>query len=286
LGGGGLIEDQQELVSQLPVDPDAIEGLVSGVNQTNLFKALVFLVVAYLSLIVTRKAINWISEHIPRRFRIGIKQSIPVWQALILLVTILAVLNLFIYVSPSNLLALTSLTAVGLGFAFKDYASSVIAGVVALFEAPYRVGDRVQIEDYYGEVINYGLRGIRIETPDDEIITIPHNKIWTDAIVNVNNGQLEAQIETNFYLDHNVDSQQVIELLYQAAYTSKYCQVKLPVSVVLEENVWGTCFQLQSYVMDVREEEEYQTDLIKRTKAAFAHLGLAYPAISAVPLSR
>ena len=73
-----------------------------------------------------------------------------------------------------------------MGFAFKDYASSIIAGIVGLFESPYGVGDRIKIGDYYGEVINYGLRSVTIQTPDDSTVTIPHNKIWTEAISNAN----------------------------------------------------------------------------------------------------
>ncbi|WP_242032964.1 mechanosensitive ion channel domain-containing protein [Oscillatoria sp. FACHB-1406] len=42
--------------------------------------------------------------------------------------------------------------------------------MLALFEAPYRVGDRVKIKDYYGEVVGYGLRGIRLQTPDDNLV--------------------------------------------------------------------------------------------------------------------
>ena len=97
------------------------------------------------------------------------------------------------------MLAVTGTIALTLGFAFKDYASSVIAGIFALFETPYRVGDRVQIGEHYGEVVNYRLRFIRLRTPDDNIVTIPHNKAWTDAISNANDGALEAQVVTDFY---------------------------------------------------------------------------------------
>ena len=93
--------------------------------------------------------------------------------------TVVTLMNLFLNLSQDNLLAVTGTVAVALGFAFKDYASSVIAGIIGLFEAPYRVGDRVQIEEFYGEVVSYGLRGVRLRTPDDNIVTIPHNKIWT-----------------------------------------------------------------------------------------------------------
>ncbi len=77
--------------------------------------------------------------------------------------------------SANNLLALTGTISVALGFAFKDYASSLIAGFVALFEVPYRVGDRIQIGEHYGELISFGLRGIRLRSPSDNIVTIPHN---------------------------------------------------------------------------------------------------------------
>jgi len=207
------------------------------------------------------------------------KQSIPFWKALILLITASYLANLFLKLSESNLVAVTGTIAVALGFAFKDYASSVIAGVIALFEAPYRVGDRVKVADHYGEVVSYGLRAIQIQTPDDNLITIPHNKTWTEPISNANSGELEAQVATDFYFSHEVDVEKVIQILYQAAYSSKYTQLKLPIVVVLQEKIWGTQFKLRCYPIDARDEFIYKTDLIRRAKAAFAYEKLSYPNI-------
>lgn len=165
--------------------------------------------------------------------------------------------------------------AVALGFA--DYASSLIAGVLALFEGPYRVGDRVQIGEHYGEIVNYGLRGIRLQTPTDNLIFIPHNKIWTEPISNSNNGQLEALVFTDLYLAHNVDVELVTKILYQAAYTSKYTQFQLPLVVAIAETLWGTHFQLKSDPMDARNEDVYKTDLLKRAKPALGKSSIAYP---------
>ena len=50
-------------------------------------------------------------------------------------------MNLFLNLSKENLLAVTGTVAVTLGFAFKDFASSIIVGIVGLFESPYGVGD-------------------------------------------------------------------------------------------------------------------------------------------------
>ena len=62
------------------------------------------------------------------------------------------------------------------------------------------MGDRIEINDEYGEVISYGLRGIRLQTPTDNIVTVPHNHIWTNSVSNANMGELEAQVVTEFYL--------------------------------------------------------------------------------------
>jgi small-conductance mechanosensitive channel len=221
--------------------------LISEVTLPKIVKAVIVLVVTYWGIRVIDQILNWFSERVALRFRLTIKQSLPFWRALLLTVAVIFLSSLFLNLSPSNVVAVTGTIAVALGFAFKDYASSVIAGIIALFERPYQVGDRVKIGDHYGEIISYGLRGIRLKTADDNVISIPHNKIWTEAISNANDGSIEAQVVTNFYFDHRVNVEKVIQILYRVAYTSKYTQLKLPVLVVMDEKPWGTHFKLKCY---------------------------------------
>ncbi|TVP65938.1 MAG: mechanosensitive ion channel family protein [Nodularia sp. (in: Bacteria)] len=275
-----LLSISTSLFAQLFNDNQVAENLLTEITVYKIIKALLSVFVAYGIAATFQSFVNWLSERVARRFRLTIKQSVPFWKGLILIVTVVYLLNLFLNLSESNLLALTGTIAVGLGFAFKDYVSSIIAGVVTLFEAPYRVGDRIRIGEHYGEVIGYGLRGLRLQTPDDNVVTIPHNKTWTDAISNANSGELEAQVVTKFYLDHSVDFDKVIRILYQAAYSSRYTQLKLPVVVIMEELPWSTHFQLKSYPMDARDEFMYQTDLMRRAKQAFAKHGLSYPTLN------
>ncbi|MGD2183030.1 mechanosensitive ion channel family protein [Lusitaniella coriacea] len=253
--------------------------LLAEITTWKLTKAILVIVLAYLSVLLIEKLINWFSERVQREWRLSIKQSLPFWRTVVLTAAVAFLLNLFFNLSRNNVLALTGTVAVALGFAFKDYASSVIAGLIALFEAPYRVGDRIEIGNYYGEIVGYGLRGIRLQTPDDNLVTIPHNKIWTEPISNSNAGKLEAQVVTKFYLDRAVDIDLVLKILHRVAYTSKYTQLKLPISVVVEEKPWGTLFKLKSYPMDARDEFIYQTDLIRRTKRIFAKYNFTYPTV-------
>ncbi|WP_069790196.1 mechanosensitive ion channel family protein [Cyanobacterium sp. IPPAS B-1200] len=262
--------------AQADMAEDVSQKLATDFTLEKVLYALLALFLAYGAVFFIQKITNWIAERVPRRYRLLTKQSLPFWKGLILISTITYLVRLFFNLSESNLLALTGSIAVAVGFAFKDYISSIIAGVVALFESPYRVGDRVQIGDHYGEVVSYGLRGIQIQTPDDNTVTIPHNKAWTEAISNSNGGNLEAQVATEFFFEHDADDEMIINILYQAAYSSKYTQLKLPIAVLMKEEEWGTKFKLRCYPMDARDEFPYQTDLIRRAKKALARHNVAY----------
>lgn len=250
---------------------------IKDINIKTIINTIIAIALAYGFLISVKSISRWLSEKLPLRFRSAAKQSVPFLQALILFSSTIYILSLFLRISTENFLAITGTIAVALGFAFKDYASSLIAGVIALFETPYRVGDRVKIGDNYGEVVSYNLRGIRLQTVEDNVIFIPHNKIWNEPISNANNGALEAQVTTDFYLAHQVDSELVIKILYLAAYTSKYTQLQLSIQVLVEAQLWGTQFQLKCYPIDARDEYIYKTDLVRRVKQAFAKHNLPYP---------
>ena len=253
--------------------------IVSKITTGKVAQAIFILLAAYLALKILDKLVTWLSEKIAKEWRIRVKQFLPFLRMVVLTTTTLILMNLFLNLSKENILAVTGTTAVALGFAFKDYASSIIAGIVGLFEYSYGVGDRIKIGEYYGEVISYGLRSVRIQTPDDNVITVPHNKIWTEAVSNANAGALEAQVVTKFCFAHETDIDLIKTILYRVAQTSKYTALKLPIAVVMEEKPWGSVFKLKCYPLDARDEFVYKTDLITRAKRAFAKHKLAYPRI-------
>lgn len=258
------------------------QEIVSQITKAKLTQALFILLAAYLTLKILDKLVTWLSERIAKEWRLRVKQFLPFLRMMVLTSTIAVLMNLFLNLSKENVLAVTGTVAVALGFAFKDYASSIIAGIVGLFESPYNVGDRVKIGEHYGEVVSYGLRAVKIQTPDDNLITIPHNKIWTESVSNANAGALEAQVVTEFYFTHDIEVNLVRKILYRVAQTSKYTALKLPIVVIVSEKPWGTAFKLKAYPLDARDEFIYQTDLTVRAKQAFAKHQLAYPNLSAI----
>ncbi|MDB9525843.1 mechanosensitive ion channel family protein [Oscillatoria sp. CS-180] len=251
--------------------------ILTEITRTKLIQALFIVIIAYLTIKAVDWLVNWLSERVAKENRLQVMQFQPFARTFVITLTVITLMNLFLRLSQENVLAVTGTIAVALGFAFKDYASSVIAGIIGLFETPYRVGDRIEIADEYGEVVSYGLRGIRLRTPEDNIVTVPHNHIWTNSVSNANMGELEAQVVTEFYLSHEVDAELVKRILYRIAHTSKYTHLGLPIIVVMEDQSWGSLFKLKCYPLDARDEFIYKTDLTVRAKKIFAKHNLAYP---------
>lgn len=264
-------------IAQLGSETDqSVSHLLSQITTLKLTEAGVAIAATYVILRSFSMFINWLSERVVLQFRQQIKQSLPFGQLLVLLIALLILGNLFLNLSRTNVLALSGTVILGLGFAFREYISSMMAGIVVLFESPYRIGDRIRIGDYYGEVKRFGLRSFELQTLNDRRVTIPHKTIWENPIINTNQGDLETSAIAHFYLDPKVNPQQVQQILIEAAYTSKYTQLQKPIDVFLTESPEKTHFQLKAYPIDARAEQVFISDLTKRAKQAFNQEKIQY----------
>ncbi|GIV78175.1 mechanosensitive ion channel family protein [Litorilinea aerophila] len=264
---------------------DQFQQILRDLDKINLADILVTVGLAWLAIVLIQWLVPWIAGRLPGRLRFHLLPIVPVARLLILAIALWQVAILLIEPSPQNILAIVGTLAVALGFAFKDYVSSLIAGVVAIYERPYRPGDWVTIGGDYGEVRSVGLRAIQIVTPDDTVVHIPHSRLWTENIANANDGQREHLCVADFYIHPSHDAGQVRQVLRDVALTSPYTQLRRPITVIVREEPWGTHYRLKAYPLDGRDEFQYISDLTVRGKAALEELGLqpanVLPAVTA-----
>lgn len=245
-------------------------------------QAVLALAVVLALLSVLKFLVPKVVSFLPDRFRFWILPWEPVLRLVILVSAVVFITPLFIEPTAENLLATVGAMAVALGFAFKDYVSSLIAGVVALYERPYRPGDWVRIDDTYGEVQGLNLRTVEILTPDDTRVAIPHLKMWTSPIFNANSGQQELMCVADFYLHPEHDGAAVTEALRDVACSSPYVHLDRPVLVVAAEEPWGTHYRLKAYPIEGRDQFVFLTDLTLRGKALLSSLGMRFCAAPVV----
>ena len=229
---------------------------------------------AWVAIMLVERLVPRVANRLPSRLRMYLLPSIPVFRLAILIITVAMIVPMVIQTSLQNLIAILGFTAVALGFAFKDYISSLIAGIVAIYERPYRVGDWVTIDGAYGEVQSLSLRALSLFTPEDTVVTIPHIKIWTTNIFNGNDGNRNLLCVAHFYVDPNHDATRARQTLHDVALTSPYLDINHPIRVIVMEQPWGTHYQLKSYPLDSREQFQFISDLTVRGKKALATMGV------------
>lgn len=245
------------------------------------FKDIDFLLIAiiiagaFLFIYLLQRVILAVAEQLPGRFRLSLPPFIPVFRLIILLIAFLSIVPLVIKPSVQNFIAIFGALGLAMGFAFKDYVSSLIAGIVAVWEQPYRPGDWVRVDEVYGEVKSLGLRALTVLTPDDSLVTIPHAKIWNSSIHNANAGKQTHLCVSDFFLHPQHNAQAVRRSLLDVALTSPYLQLNRPVSVMVSEKPWGTHYRIKAYPVDGRNEFQFISDLTVRGKEALSALGVS-----------
>ncbi len=248
------------------------------------FQRLFFLAMAIAILVLINRMIGRFAESMSVRFaarRLLILQVTTIVTFFIYVTGVPTLLYISLNPPKELLLALGGSVAVAIGFAIKDVVSSFVSGIVLLFDRPLQVGDRVTIGDTYGEVKSIGLRAVRLITLDDNVVTIPNTKLITDPVSSGNFGALDMMVVVDFHLALDEDIERIRDLLTEVVVTSRFAYLAKPVSIVVSEvevaERLALKFSVKSYVIDVRYEKAYQTDIVSRASRIFRENDIKRP---------
>jgi small-conductance mechanosensitive channel len=172
---------------------------------------------------------------------------------------------------------------VAIGFATRDLLASLAAGVMIVFDRPFQVGDRVSFAGQYGDVIQIGLRSVKLRTLDDSVVTIPNNLFLSEVSSSANFGVLDMQIDTDFFIGVDQDAALARDLVREAAAISLYIYLPKSLAVNVEQvrldSLVALRIRLKAYVLDTLYEKRFVTDVTLRVQEAFAANGIQAPAL-------
>ena len=80
------------------------------------------------------------------------------------------------------LLAGIGIGGLALAMAAKDTVANIFGGITVFADKPFRVGDRIRIQDHDGVVIEVGIRSTRLRTMEGPVVVVPNHK-FTDSMV-------------------------------------------------------------------------------------------------------
>jgi MscS family membrane protein len=125
---------------------------------------------------------------------------------------LLYVLTIFnINITP--LIAGAGIFGIAIALAAQDLFSNFFGGAVIITDQPFKIGDRVLINDILGDVTHIGPRSTRILTLDSDIVTIPNNKITTSVVRNFSLPNPQVRIQIPVTVAYGTDIGQVKKVL-------------------------------------------------------------------------
>jgi small-conductance mechanosensitive channel len=144
---------------------------------------------------------------------------------------------------------------------------NIIAGFVITYMRPFKVGDRIKLNETEGNVIEKTPFVTRLRTPKNEIVTIPNAFIMSSHTTNYTTSAREYGliIHTNVGFGYEVPWQQAHQLLIRAAQETPGVESH-PTPFVLETALADSypIYQINAYVRNVDRLQKIYSDLNQR----------------------
>jgi small-conductance mechanosensitive channel len=252
------------------------------VNWTGIGSSLVLVIFAWLVL----KLADNLVEELGRAFadsRLFIQRLNAFFRFFVYIGVVVSIVLLSFDFSPQVLAVIGGGIAVAVGFSTRDLLASLVAGIMIVFDRPFQVGDRVSFGGQYGDVLQIGLRSVKLRTLDDSVVTIPNNLLLNEVSSSANFGVLDMQIDTDFFIGLDQDARLARNLVQEAATLSRFIYLPKAILVNVDQvqiaETVALRIRLKAYVLDTMYEKRFATDVTLRVQDAFKEHGIRPPSM-------
>lgn len=154
---------------------------------------------------------------------------------------------------------------------------NIIAGLVITYMRPFKLGDRIKLNDTTGNVIEKTPFVTRLRTPKNEVVTIPNSFIMSSHTVNYSASarQFGLIIHTTVTIGYDAPWRQVHQLLINAARMTPGV-LEHPKPFVLETDLedYYPCYQINAYIKDADRLAQIMSDLHQNIQDVFNEAGV------------
>ena len=172
-----------------------------------------------------------------------------------------------ISVSVGLIVSLGSSTVIG----------NIIAGLVITYMRPFKIGDRIQLNDTTGNIIEKTPLVTRIRTPKNEVVTVPNSFVMSSHTVNYSTSAREYGliIHSEVSIGYDIPWRKVNELLIDAALNTPGV-VDDPRPFVLETSLsdWYPVYQVNAYIKEADKMPQIYSNLHQNIQDKFNEAGI------------
>ena len=156
---------------------------------------------------------------------------------------------------------------------------NLVAGLVITYMRPFKIGDRVQIKDITGFVVEKNLMVVRLKTHKNEYVTFPNLTILGSSTINYNTSIDEDEegliIHAEITFGYATPWQTIHEILINAALATEHV-LKKPMPFVLQTGMddFYARYQINCYTKNVEVVPGICTQLYENIQNGFNEAGI------------
>jgi small-conductance mechanosensitive channel len=120
-------------------------------------------------------------------------------------------------INAAALTVFSGALGIGLGIGLQDIAKNFVSGLIILLERPVQLGDRIEIGDLNGDVVEIRARATVIRTNDDVHLIVPNSRFISDAVTNRSFGRKRVRYGIPVGVSYGSDPRNVEAALLDAA---------------------------------------------------------------------
>jgi hypothetical protein len=151
-----------------------------------------------------------------------------------------------------------------------DVAKAFLGGLVLKtllpFQRSMQVGNRVTLKGYSGKLTKINTFFVTLQTPDDDLVSIPTRKLWSEVLISANAGERSSLSLMAFYLASfaSKDQRQMAEdIIWDAVQASPYCDTAKPMQIYLEQLPDAIRLTAKAYVTSTYNDPLFRSDVTR-----------------------
>ena len=208
-----------------------------GGTEYNMQTLILLLASLFLLFYLTGKLKKLLVNNIFPRYKIdvGVSQSIAIIIRYTLVIIGLFIIIQTIGIDLSAIGFLIGALGIGIGFGLHNITHNFISGIIILFERPVKIGDRIEVDNLAGNIVNISARATTIVTNDNIVVIVPNSDLISNRVINWSHNNRSVRFNFPVGVSYKENPEIIRKLLFEVAESNKGVLKKPAPDVLFEK---------------------------------------------------
>lgn len=190
-----------------------------GGSEITLWTIIYLILLLFLLFYITAKLKKWIVYKVLEKSKVdlGVRIAFGTMVRYVILAFGFIIILQTVGINLNSVTVLAGALGVGIGFGLQNITNNFVSGIIILLERPIKVGDRVQVGEVFGDVVNISMRSTTIVTNDNIAIIVPNSEFISSQVVNWSFTDRNVRMNIPVGVSYNADPEKVKSILLEVA---------------------------------------------------------------------